>query len=69
MIRKGSALPEGGDPAYPDVRIPSPPPDLDRGKVPYRNFTVLAPDPHRFDGDKGRGWVRAVGQLGHALIV
>ncbi|MFP4006775.1 MAG: excalibur calcium-binding domain-containing protein [Spirulinaceae cyanobacterium] len=42
------------DPAYPDpdVCIPSPPPDLDCGEIEYRNFTVLPPDPHRFDGDK-----------------
>lgn len=42
------------DPAYPDrgVCIPSPPPDLDCGEIEYQNFTVLPPDPHRFDGDK-----------------
>jgi len=28
------------------------PPDLDCGDISYRNFTVLAPDPHRFDSDK-----------------
>lgn len=39
------------DPAYPGVCIPPPPPDLDCQDVPYRRFTVLAPDPHRFDGD------------------
>ena len=41
------------DPAYPDanVCIPSPPPDLDCHKISYRDFTVLEPDPHRFDGD------------------
>ena len=41
------------DPAYPDegVCIPSPPPDLDCADIEYRNFTVLEPDPHRFDGD------------------
>jgi micrococcal nuclease len=39
------------DPAYPTVCIPPPPPDLDCGEIPYRNFTVLPPDPHRFDGD------------------
>jgi len=43
---------EGCDPAYPDVCIPPPPPDLDCGEIAHRNFTVLAPDPHRFDGDK-----------------
>lgn len=40
------------DPAYPDFCIPSPPPDLDCKDVPYKNFRVLPPDPHRFDGDK-----------------
>lgn len=39
------------DPAYPDVCIAPPPPDLDCGDVPFRRFRVLAPDPHRFDGD------------------
>ncbi|MEP0887316.1 MULTISPECIES: hypothetical protein [unclassified Leptolyngbya] len=39
-------------PAYPDVCIPPPPPDLDCGEITHRNFRVLAPDPHRFDGDK-----------------
>ena len=31
--------------------------DLDRADVPYRNFRVLAPDPHGFDGrdDDGLG--------------
>ena len=40
------------DPAYPDVCIPLPPPDLDCGDIPHTNFTVLPPDPHRFDGDE-----------------
>ena len=39
------------DPAYPTVCIPSPPPDLDCGDIPYTNFTVLPPDPHDFDGN------------------
>jgi hypothetical protein len=39
------------DPSYPTVCIPPPPPDLDCGDITYRNFTVLPPDPHRFDGD------------------
>lgn len=39
------------DAAYPDVCIPPPPPDLNCPDVPYRNFRVLAPDPHYFDGD------------------
>ena len=46
--------PAGGncDPAYPDVCIPPPPPDLDCKDIPYRNFRVLPPDPHRFDRDR-----------------
>jgi hypothetical protein len=40
------------DPAYPTVCIPPPPPDLDCSEIPYRNFRVLPPDPHRFDRDK-----------------
>jgi len=39
------------DPSYPTVCIPSPPPDLDCGEIPYDDFTVLPPDPHGFDGD------------------
>ncbi len=41
----------GCDASYPTVCIPSPPPDLDCGDIPHRNFRVLAPDPHRFDSD------------------
>jgi len=40
------------DPSYPDFCIPSPPPDLDCKDIPSNKFTVLQPDPHRFDGDK-----------------
>jgi len=40
------------DSSYPDFCIPPPPPDLDCGDIPYKRFTVLQPDPHRFDGDK-----------------
>ncbi len=40
------------DAAYPDVCIPSPPPDLDCKEITFRNFRVLSPDPHRFDRDK-----------------
>ncbi len=38
-------------PFYPEVCIPSPPPDLDCSDIPYRRFLVLDPDPHKFDGD------------------
>lgn len=34
-----------------DFCIPPPPPDLDCGDIPQKNFTVLPPDPHNFDGD------------------
>lgn len=44
------------DPSYPDVCIPSPPPDLDCADIPYRRFRVLPPDPHRFDGSDDDGW-------------
>jgi len=40
------------DSSYPDVCIPSYPPDLDCGEIRYTNFKVLPPDQHRFDGDK-----------------
>lgn len=39
------------DPAYPDVCIPSLPPDLDCPDIDHLNFRVLPPDPHGFDGD------------------
>ncbi|MBD2122398.1 thermonuclease family protein [Trichocoleus sp. FACHB-262] len=38
-------------PAYPGVCIPPGPPDLDCGDISERRFQVVAPDPHRFDGD------------------
>ena len=41
----------GCDAAYPEVCLPPPPPDLDCRDIPDRRFTVLAPDPHNFDGD------------------
>ena len=39
------------DPSYPGVCIPPPPPDLDCSDISYRNFRVLPPDPHHFDGN------------------
>ncbi|MEP0968536.1 MULTISPECIES: hypothetical protein [Cyanophyceae] len=39
------------DPSYPNVCIPSPPPDLDCPDITHRNFTVTGDDPHGFDGD------------------
>lgn len=51
------ALPSAGpsvgcDPAYPDVCILPPPPDLDCGDIPHAAFRVLPPDPHNFDGNQ-----------------
>jgi hypothetical protein len=44
------------DDSYPDVCIPSPPPDLDCGEISQEDFKVKGSDPHRFDGDEdGRG--------------
>ena len=40
------------DPSYPDFCIPADSPDLDCGDIPHKKFTVLQPDPQRFDGDK-----------------
>jgi micrococcal nuclease len=37
--------------SYPDFCIPPPPPDLDCGDIGAKNFTVLATDPHGFDGN------------------
>lgn len=39
------------DPAYPDVCIPSPPPQLVCDQIEFTDFTVLPPDPQGFDGD------------------
>ncbi len=47
-----TAPPTNCHPAYPTVCIPPAPPDLDCADVPFRNFRVLPPDPHRFDGNK-----------------
>jgi hypothetical protein len=47
--------PANCDPHYPTVCIPPPPPDLDCGDIPFTDFTVLAPDPHNFDGTDNDG--------------
>jgi hypothetical protein len=47
----GSSAAGACDPAYPDFCIPPPPPDLDCPDIGRVNFTVLPPDPHRFDAD------------------
>ncbi len=40
------------DPSYPTVCIKPPPPDLNCGNIAQKDFTVLPPDPHGFDGNK-----------------
>jgi hypothetical protein len=42
-------------PSYPTVCIPPAPPDLDCGDISHRHFTVLPPDPHKFDGNDNDG--------------
>jgi micrococcal nuclease len=45
----------GCDPAYPDLCVPPPPPDLDCSYVydrGFRHITVLPPDPHNLDGNR-----------------
>lgn len=39
------------DPSYPDFCLKPNIADLDCGEIPYRRFTVIGADPHRFDGD------------------
>ena len=39
------------DPAYPNMCISSPPPDLNCPDVSYEQFKVLPSDPHGFDRD------------------
>ena len=53
IVRPGATRSSGSncDPSYPDVCIPSPPPDLNCSDIPYRNFRVLPPDPHHFDSN------------------
>lgn len=53
-LPSGYRLYEGStcDPSYPDPGVCVPPVargDLDCPDIPYRSFTVLDPDPHRFD--------------------
>jgi len=40
------------DPAYPDVCILSPPPDLECSDIPHTRFRAFPPDPHNFDGNR-----------------
>jgi micrococcal nuclease len=39
-------------PGLPDGLHSTATPRLDCGQITHRNFKVLPPDPHRFDGDK-----------------
>jgi hypothetical protein len=43
------------DSSYPDNCIPPPPPDLTCDDVCARNFEVVPPDPHGFDGNDNDG--------------
>jgi hypothetical protein len=56
VVTAPSPPPPNCHPSYPTVCIPPPPPDLDCGQIPYRNFqviyTVPNPDPHNFDSDR-----------------
>ncbi len=49
---ESSSVENDCDSSYPDVCIPAYPPDLDCVEISFSNFRVIAPDPHRFDGDK-----------------
>jgi hypothetical protein len=51
LATSGAKAPAACDAAYPSVCIPPAPPDLDCGDIAFRRFVVVAPDPHRFDGD------------------
>jgi len=51
-IQNSSSDVNNCDPSYPDVCITPYPPDLDCKQVPFKNFRVLPPDPHKFDVDK-----------------
>jgi micrococcal nuclease len=48
---KTGEITDNCDSSYSGVCIPSPPPNLDCGDIPHKNFGVLSPDPHRFDGE------------------
>ena len=40
------------DSSYPDICIPSPPPDLNCGDISETSFSVAGLDPHSFDRDR-----------------
>jgi endonuclease YncB( thermonuclease family) len=49
--RDGGSAGQGCDPSYPTICVPSPPPDLECGDIPFQRFVVVGADPHHFDGD------------------
>jgi hypothetical protein len=51
----GQAVQRECDASYPDVCIASPPPNLNCENISARNFRVLPPDPHGFDGNDSDG--------------
>jgi hypothetical protein len=42
---------EDCDPSYPNICIPSPPPNLNCDEISHHNFKVIGSDSHGFDGD------------------
>ena len=55
--------------AYPDVCIAPPPPDLDCKDISYRNFKVVAPDPHKSFKGKLTGFKNEDGEVLEDLAV
>lgn len=51
VLTTTTAVQQNCHPSYPDFCIPGPPPDLNCGDIAAKNFKVLSPDPHGFDGD------------------
>jgi micrococcal nuclease len=51
LVLPGATASPNCDTSYPTVCIPPPPPDLDCADIPYRQFPVVPPDDHHFDGD------------------
>lgn len=51
VLHGGDPQPPSCDPSYPTHCIPPPPPDLNCSDIPWKDFLVLPPDPHGFDGD------------------
>ena len=55
VVGVGPAAAQGCSAAYPDFCVPPAPPDLDCADIQFSDFTVLAPDPHGFDGNDNDG--------------